>query len=376
MRKWLVLVIGVLAVGGIAYALRANGIDPANWSGLKAAIDSIVSAQQPAPEASGPRRDGRGPLPVEVSRAVSTTLSDDIAAIGTLLAEEAVAISAETAGRVADILFEDGTRVAEGAPLFRLDADLARAAVTEAKARLALAEANYGRSQTLRKSGNVAQSVYDAALSELQVARAAVETTEVHLNKLTISAPFAGTLGFRTVSVGAYVNAGTALVELNRIDRLKVSFSVPELQQAHIALGQSIELTADAIPGETFTAVISAIDPAIDVNGRSLGVRADFDNAALKLRPGLLVRIAVKGPSREAVTIPESAIVQRGEGAVVFVVHDSTAAEQKVRLGKRMPGTIEIVEGIEAGADVVVAGNARLSNGAAIEIVPPPSAAE
>ena len=309
------------------------------------------------------------PSPVETAKAETSRLSDDVSAIGTLLADESVAIAPETSGRVAEILFRDGDTVMAGAPLFRLDTDLANAGLAEARARLALAEANYGRNQTLRKSGNVAQSTYDAAWTELEVARTAVQSADVLVKKLTITAPFPGTLGFRSISAGAYVTAGTALVQLDKIDRLKVSFAVPELELARIKTGQLIEVSADALPGETFTAIVSAIEPSVDVNGRSLQVRADLDNTALKLRPGLLVRILVKGPPRDAVLVPEQAIVQRGDNAFVYLVEDMKATEAKVVLGKRVPGSIEVVEGVAAGAEVVTAGNTRLSNGATVEVV-------
>ena len=369
MLKWLLVLVGLLLVVGSAFGVRQSGVDLVELSGLRSGANTGAKPEEQRRLAQG-RGDGRGSLPVEVGHATAARLSDDISAIGTLLADESVIISSETSGRVAEILFKDGDTVAEGAPLFRLDADLANAALSEARARFSLAETNFGRNQTLRKSGTIAQIAFDTSLTELEVARAAVESAEVHLNKLTITAPFSGTLGFRTVSAGAYVVAGATLVQLDKIDRLKVSFSVPELEQARIMVGQQVEVTADALPGETFTATISAIAPSIDVNGRALQIRADLDNTALTLRPGLLVRITVKGAPRNAVLVPESAIVQRGENAFVYLAQEKTAKEARVRLGKRIPGSIEIVEGVSAGAQVIVAGNTRLSNGAAIEVVP------
>ena len=108
----------------------------------------------------------------------------------------------------------------------------------------------------------------------------------MRLAKLTISAPFPGKLGFSTVSEGAYVNAGTPLVQLDKVDRLQVSFSVPELQQKAVEDARSVEVVADALPGETFTAAISALNPAIDVNGRALQARAVLDNAADEAEAG------------------------------------------------------------------------------------------
>lgn len=372
MKTWVISLLGLAVLAAAAYGVRQSGIDVVALAGLKS--EGVAGQQAPggaAPSAGQAQRNagGRGASPVETARASSRSLSDDITAIGTLLAEESVAIAPETAGRVAEILFQDGDIIASGAPLFRLDSDLARAALGEAKARLALAEANYGRNQTLRKSGNIAQSTYDASLTELEVARSAVDSAQVRLDKLTITAPFSGTLGFRAVSAGAYVTAGTTLVQLDKIDLLKVSFSVPELDQSRIAVGQSIEVSVDALPGRSFTATVSAIDPSVDVNGRALKVRADLDNSGMALRPGLLVRILVKGQPREAVLVPESAIVQRGEAAFVYVAREKKAEEARVTLGKRIPGSIEIVNGIAAGDEVIVAGNTRLSNGAAIEVV-------
>jgi membrane fusion protein, multidrug efflux system len=368
MKKWLFLLLGAALIGSAAYGVRQSGIDLAAIVGLQTPAGTGQKQAQPA--AGGQQRQARGPSPVETAKAASSQLSDDITAIGTLLADETVLIAPETSGRVAEILFTDGHRVEAGTPLFRLDTDLALAALSEAKARLALAEANFARNQTLRKSGNVAQSTFDAATTERAVAQAAVESADVLLKKLTITAPFSGTLGFRAVSEGAYVTAGTTLVQLDKIDHLQVAFSVPELAQARVAAGQQVEVTADALPGETFTATISALNPSIDVNGRALQVRADLDNAALKLRPGLLVRIVVKGPERDAVLVPESAIVQRGDSAFVYTVTENKATESKVQLGKRLTGKIEIVEGVAAGAEVIVAGNTRLSDGAAVEVVP------
>jgi membrane fusion protein (multidrug efflux system) len=135
--------------------------------------------------------------------------------------------------------------------------------------------------------------VFDAAETEREVARAAAESSQVRLDKLTVVAPFSGIAGFRTISAGAYVTAGTALVKLDKVDLLKVKFSVPELVLSRIKLGQTVEVTADALPGESFSATVSAIDPSIDINGRALQVRADLDNSGLRLRPGLLVRSSV-----------------------------------------------------------------------------------
>lgn len=380
MRTWLYLSLGAILVAGAAFGLRQSGIGLVALTGLQQATklaskpdDKNAAGKQ---REAGQKKPGRGPAPVETAYAKAADLTDDISAVGTLLAENSVDVAPETSGRVAAILFADGDIVQQGKELFRLDADLANADLSEAKARLDLAEANFARNQTLRKSGNIAQSTFDAVETERELARTAVESSNVRLRKLTITAPFSGTLGFRTISEGAYVTAGTPLVQLDKIDRLQVSFAVPELLQARIAPGQSVEVSADALPGESFTAKVSALNPSIDVNGRALQVRAALDNAAMRLRPGLLVRIEVKGRPRRAVLVPEAAIVRRGELAFVYVVADGKVKEQKVRSGKRQDGNVEIIEGIAAGDEVVTAGNTRLSDGAAVEVISTAAAAQ
>ncbi len=373
MRKWLIAALGVVVLAGVAFAIRQAGVDLVALAGLKpSGSTATVKTENASPLGQRGGSQGRGPLPVETAKAVAAQISDDIGAIGTLLAEETVEIAPETSGRISGVLFKDGESVTAGQPLFQLDTELAAADLAEARARLSLAETNFKRNETLRKSGNVAQSVFDTAVTEREVARAAAESAQVRLNKLTITAPFSGIAGFRTISSGAYVTAGTALVKLDKVDLLKVKFALPELVLSRINLGQTVDIAADALPGESFFATISAIDPSIDVNGRALQVRADLDNSQMRLRPGLLVRVTVKGNQREAVVVPETAVNQRGDSSVVYLVRDSKAEEKQVRTGKRQDGTVEIVEGVEAGADVVVAGSARLSDGAVIEVVPAP----
>lgn len=368
MKSVFYLLLGLAILSAAAFGVRHYGIDLVALSGLGGGAKPVTAGAEPPQRQAGGRAN-RGPAAVETARATASQLSDDVSAIGTLLADETVAIAPETSGRVAKITFEDGAKVEKGTALFQFDPDLARSDLAEAKARLQLAEASYARNQKLRQSGNVAQSAYDEALSARDVARAAVEAAQVRLDKLTISAPFSGTLGFRNVSEGAYVTAGTPLVQLDKTDRLQVSFSVPELQQQVVEAASRVTFTADALPEQLFTADISALDPAIDVNGRALKVRAQVDNGQGRLRPGLLVRVLVRGAEREAVMVPEAAILQRAQGAIVFTLSGDTASEVKVKLGKRVDGKVEVREGLSAGDVVVTAGNAQLANGAKVEVV-------
>ena len=333
LKKSVAALILLLLLGGAAYLLQAGGQLKAYWTGAS------VAQVKPDATSSGQKKQGgqanRAPLAVEVATAKQDQLSDDIAAVGSLVSEESVDIAGETNGRIVEILFADGAPVATGDVLFRLDDTLVKAVVADAEARLALAQTVFDRNETLSKTNNVAQSVVDQTNTELTLAESALALAKVQLGKLTIRAPFSGRAGFRSVSVGAYVQAGAPLVHVEKIDLLKAAFSVPELYFSQLAAGQSVMVTADAVPGETFEAKISAIDPLVDINGRALRIRADLDNAAEKLRPGMLIRISVRGPARSSVTVPEAAIVPRGNGAVVFI-----AAGEKRRKQKCAPASV------------------------------------
>ncbi len=371
MKKTLVSLFVLALLAGAGYTAQRTG-----W------VEPILSAvtgklRQAAPQQAPEKRQARpaNASPVEVVAAAAKTMSDDITAVGSLLSDESVQIAAETNGRVAEIRFTEGDSVAEGDVLIRLDDALIKAQLADSEARLALAKANYDRAVTLRKSGTTSQTALDTAQSELLVQQAVYDLIRTQHEKLSIKAPFPGELGFRTISQGAYVTAGTPLVNLEKIDQLKVNFSVPEFYLSKLAVGQKIDITADALPGLRFEGTIYAIDPAIDVNGRAVRVKATLANQHEKLRPGLLARITVRGQPRTAVTIPESALVSRGEDFLVFKTDNGKAKETKVLAGRRENGFVEILDGVEVGQQVVIAGQSRLRDGSDVEIVPPATAA-
>jgi membrane fusion protein (multidrug efflux system) len=192
----------------------------------------------------------------------------------------------------------------------------------------------------------------------------------VRLAKHTIRAPFSGIVGIRSLSAGAFVSIGATLVNLEKIDVLKLDFKIPEIFLADIQVGQTVNVMVDALPGRSFQAEIYAIDPLIDVNGRALQVRARLANPDLVLRPGLFARVSVKGQNeRSVVLVPESAIVPRAGETFIFRVEAGKAVETKVELGSRRSGQVEITNGLAPNAVVVTAGHQRLKNGARVDLV-------
>jgi membrane fusion protein (multidrug efflux system) len=345
------LVIGALLLAGAAAYWASSGTTtaPVNQKG-KGAL-------------------GRG-IPVETAVARADSRTTDIPAVGNLRSDENVQIAPEVAGRIATIAFQEGEPVKQGEILVRLDDALARAEVDESEARFALTKANFERAEQLSKTRNIAERAYDEARANFEASRAAVELARVRLEKHLIRAPFPGVVGIRVHSVGAFVSIGTTIVNLEKIDVLKVDFRIPEIFYADVKVGQAIEVTADALPGRTFTAEIYAINPLVDVNGRALQVRARLKNPELVLRPGLFARVSIKGQqAHEVVLVPESAVVPRGGEMFIFRVEGGKAIESRIRIGGRRAGEVEIVEGLSSGATVVTAGHQRLRNGIAVDVV-------
>ena len=199
-------------------------------------------------------------------------------------------IATETAGRIAEISFVEGGTVKAGDILVKLDDALAQAEIADAKARYDLAEANNDRAKQLSRTGNVTERAIDEAAANFEIARAASSLQRVQLAKHIVTAPFAGRVGLRKVSPGAFVAVGTPIVNLEKIDVLKVDFKLPELFLPSVNVGQTVDVIVDALPGRTFTGEIYAIDPQVDVNGRALQLRARLPNADFVLRPGLFAR--------------------------------------------------------------------------------------
>jgi membrane fusion protein (multidrug efflux system) len=323
--------------------------------------------------AGGGERRRRG-APVEVALARKASATDDLWSIGSLRSDESVQISTEIAGRIAEILFKEGQDVKAGDVLVKLDDALANAEVADVKSRLTLAQSNFDRAQSLSRSGSGTERALDESTSALETARAALQLAETRLSKLSITAPFPGRVGLRTLSVGAYVVPGTPIVNLEKIDQLKLDFRVPETVLKRVSSDQDVEATVDAHPGRKFTGKVYAIDPQIDVNGRSLRIRARIDNTDLALRPGLFARVIIKGlEEREVVRVPESAVVPRGDDRIVFSIVGGKAKENKVSVGRLRAGEVEILQGIEAGTQVIVSGQTNLQDGASVDIVGGPA---
>lgn len=351
---WLVFGTAAAAVGVGAYLYDPEIAGPPGRS-------PTASAATPVAE----RR-----MVVEVAPVTVTTVTEDIRAVGTLRPNESVVIAPEIAGRLSRIRFNEGERVKAGDVLIEIDPAILRAELAKARSDLTLAKANYDRATTLARQGTGTLRARDEAVAAFLAAQANVSLAEARLEKATITAPLSGVVGLRSVSAGAYLTPGMPVVELADIDTLKVDFRVPELQVANLRPGQTIVITADAIPGRTFEGTIYAIDPIVDVNGRAIRLRARVPNPDGRLSPGLFARIQIIVEQRsDALIVPESAIVTEVGKTFVFRVVGERAERLEVSLGQRRPGAVEVTKGLRRDDTVVTAGHQRLRTGTRVEIV-------
>ncbi|WP_345792354.1 efflux RND transporter periplasmic adaptor subunit [Thauera sp. JM12B12] len=365
-RRPLIIAVCIAGLAGLAgYAWHANQ-PHAGGAGAPR-----VGAPPQAAGGGGPG----APVAVEVAVVQARTLADDVSAVGTLVSNESVVLRPEVSGRIEAIRFRDGEAVRRGAILVELDAAVQRAELQQARANLTLAESNFRRTQDLFGRKFVSQSSLDDARAKLEVARASLALAQAHLARMQIRAPFDGVVGIRSVSPGDFVKDGDALINLEDIATLKVDFRLPELYLDRVRAGQALELSSDVLPGARVAATVEAIDPLVDAQGRAVRLRASLANPALRLRPGVFVRVRLILGERAAVpVVPEAALVPApGNTQFVYRVDDGKVKRVEVRTGQRRQAVVEVVEGLEAGAVVVTAGQLKLRDGAAVNVAGAPA---
>lgn len=345
-----VAVAGICIASGVAWWLQHKSPAPS------------ASGSAPAAQAGGQRVPA-----VEVAKVAQVTLIDEAQSVGSLRSRQGVMIRPEVAGRVKAILFTEGQRVSRGQLLVQLDDQLPAAQVAQSKAEMSIAEANHKRNLDLVAQNFISQRTVDESAATLEVAKAKYELAVATQQRLKIVAPFDGVTGLKQVSVGDYLKDGADIVNIEDIDAVLVDFRLPERYQSKIRPGQQAQLSVDALPGKPFTALVQAVDPLIDANGRSVGIRGCIDNRQRQLRPGMFARVnTVFGVREQALTVPEEAIVPQGGKAFVLKVvpgdKPDTLVTQRVavKTGVRQPGKVEITEGLEADDTVVTAGHQRL----------------
>jgi membrane fusion protein (multidrug efflux system) len=355
-----------IAIAGIAIAAGAAWWWQNQPRGPQAA--GAAPAQRTASGPGGPAAAG-GPATVEVGKVEAMTLEEDAQAVGSLRARQGVMLRPEVSGRIVQLGFKDGLPVRRGQLLVQLDDSLQRAQLQQSQAQAGIASTQLKRNQELVAENFVSQSAVDQSAAALEVAQAQVALSRAQLQRMRILAPFDGVAGIRQVNVGDYVKDGADIVNLEDLGELWVDFRLPERFIANVKPGQGIELTLDALPGQRYSGQVAALDSLLDANGRSLLVRARVDNPAGALRSGMFARTRIVFATRaNAIVVPEEALVPQGGKQYLYKVVDGPSGNKvaqriEAKLGLRLAGKVEILEGVVAGDRVVTAGQGALGRG-------------
>lgn len=366
LRRMLIMLGAVIVVVLILAAIKFNSI-----------YTQIQQFKAPKP-----------PINVEVVEASRIPWQSRLPAIGTLTASQGINLSVEIAGTISDVQFQSGEKVRKGQPIVLLDNEIEQATLAAAEADLHLAKVEFERARSLVDRQAISRSEFDRLNAESLKAQASVAQLKASLAKKRILAPFSGTIGIRQVDVGDFVAAGTPIATLQDLSMLFVDFFLAEQQVPLLAIGQPVRVQVAAFPGEAFNGKIVALNPKVEITTRNMQVRAELANPGERLLPGMFADLQVLLPSEDPkVIVPETAITYTLYGNSVLVVKEGQPPEPEegaeapprdkpylvverrfVKTGERRDGQVVIQEGLEAGEQVVIAGQLKLDSGAHVTI--------
>lgn len=292
--------------------------------------------------------------------------SDPLEALGTLRADESVTLSATVTDTVAEVNFRDGQVVEAGDLLVRLQDDEQQAQLRMAEALRDERRATVNRLAQLQARNLAPRADVEDARARLRQVEAEIQGLEARLRNYRVRAPFDGVVGFRNISVGSLVTPGTALVTLDKVDVMKLDFSVPEVFLAILEPGLPLAAHSVAFPDERFGGHVENVGSRVDPVSRSVTVRAQLANPELRLRPGMLMEVVVQRSPRQAVVVPEAALIPSGDRQYVLVIDeedDNRVERREVTVGERRIGQAEIIEGLAGGELLVAHGVQRVQPG-------------
>ena len=316
---------------------------------------------------------GGGGMPamqVVAIEAKARPVTESLSLVGSIAANEMVELKTETEGIVQEILFDEGQPVAKGQLLIRLDDTKLAAALAESESNLKLSTANFERAKQLFKDTLISKQEYDQAAATYELNLATLELKKRQLKDTRVNAPFAGTTGARSVSPGQVITKDTVLTTLVDLDPVKVEVNVPERYLQRLTIGQALEFSVAAFPGQKFKGEVYFISPQINENLRTALVKARIPNPDHKLRGGMFASLDLTLQVRDsAIVIPEPALMSNGDNFSVFVVDKESKAQiRPVQVGIRLAGKAEVLKGLTAGEMVIVEGVQKLGPGSPVKL--------
>jgi len=325
--------------------------------------------QEFAPNSPSHVKKARPMANVVVAKAAMEPVRDEVEALGTSKAYESITVTPKVTEVVTKINFNDGDSVEKGRLLVQLQDREQVARVTVAKVRVSDHKRELERIRSLVTSQTIAELERDRLQTLIDTTKAELVQAQSALKDRTIIAPFKGRLGLRHISVGSLVSPGTVITTLDDISIIKLDFSVPERFLQSLAIGKNVEATAVAFPDELFTGKVVSIDSRVNPTTRAVTVRAEIGNAKHRLLPGMLMKVKLIKESREALILPESAIIPIQDRHYVYLVNnENVVIKKQVELGLRKRGWVEVLNGVELGEQVVIRGILKVRPGDKVKV--------
>jgi len=340
---------------------------------IVAAVLKIAFSDGGAGDRKGPRGSGagRGQVVAEVV-AQRREFADQIRVLGVARGRRSVNITSNTTQLVTQVMFSDGQAVAAGTPLVELQAREEDADLIRTRAQLENAQREYDRYRILAERGVAPRVMAETAETALKTAQAAVAAAEARRGDRILRAPFAGVLGLTSVTPGTLISPGSVITTLDDISGVRVDFPLPERYLGVLPVGAPLTATTDAFPGEEFNGRIALLDTRVNEQTRAIIARAEFTNPGNRIRPGMMMRVAVQQGRRQSLAVPEAAVQYEGQGAFVYRIargeKGSTAQRVEVQTGAVEGGYVEIVSGLANNDHIVASGLNRIQPGAPVTV--------
>lgn len=336
---------------------------------LAAALTACSSASVP-PQSAAKTPESKDAQPVETARVVQGELTARYAATTTLQAEHEAKLISEVPGTVMELLVEEGDSVHKGQLLARVDATHSRLQLREAEADLQRRKNEVARGEKLLARQLIAANAQDQAESDFAVRRAEVDLARVRVDKSGIRAPFDGVITRRWIKQGQLLAANDAVFDMANFADLRAELLVPERDAVAIAAGQTVDFSVDALGSRHFEAKVERVAPVVDRDSGTVKVTVRVDNRDRSLRPGLFARMDIAFLHlANAVLMPKAAVLGSRGAEVAYVIEDGKAHRQSIRTGYDSDSRVQVLEGLTAGAEVVVTGQASLNEGALVEVL-------
>ncbi len=310
------------------------------------------------------------PVSVTVMAATEQNLPLTVTALGNLIAPQATMLKAQQAGVIQNILFKNGQNVVVGQLLVQLNAQAQQAAYDQAQAALFNAKSQYDRYMSLNKADPdvLSKMQIDSMDAAYQEALATLAGMKKNLEDMQIRAPFSGTMGSTTLSVGSYLNMGDPVVAIVNRNDLDVVYQVPETDYALVKLGQTVSLTVDSYPGKTFAATVDYVAPLISATSHSFTVRAKVLSPQ-GLSPGMLMHVThILQAARPVLAVPTISLISELSGFGVYEVQNNKVVEQYITIGSQYQNQTEVLSGLTPGAQVIVAGQEKVQPGQTVTV--------